>query len=230
VTAHIAALCLANVLMLAVGAGLLPVLRLARTGREVLVRLPLAYAIGLAATGIAAANLALIGVSVGRIALPILAVLALALGARRLERGTHARSNVSLTRLVPAAAVLLVIAAYFVNAARLFAVKPLLENDGWALWGVRARALYEFGHPIAPVFTAGWYSGLQYPLFLPGLEAIDFRFMGAFDGTVVHLQLLGLAIAFVGGAWTLLRRHAAPLLLALCLLAIVTAPMFFGQL
>src|SRR5262249_35406330 len=89
---------------------------------------------------------------------------------------------------------------------------------------------YEFGHPVAPVFTESWYSGLQYPLFLPELEAIDFRFMGAFDGTVVHLQLLGLAIAFVGGAWSLLREHAPPLVLAISLLAIVTAPMFFGQL
>ena len=46
-------------------------------------------------------------------------------------------------------AILLVSAAYLANAARLFAVKPLLENDGWALWGMRARALYEFGHPVA---------------------------------------------------------------------------------
>jgi Dolichyl-phosphate-mannose-protein mannosyltransferase len=130
----------------------------------------------------------------------------------------------------PTGVVLLVIAAYFVNAARLFAVKPLLENDGWALWGLRARALYELGHPVAPVFTGSWYAGLQYPLFLPDLEAIDFRFMGMFDGTVVHLQLFGLAVAFVGGAWSLLRPYAPPPVLALALLAIVTAPMFFGQL
>ena len=54
--------------------------------------------------------------------------------------------------------------------------------------------------------------------------------MGGFDGTLVHLQLLGLAIAFVGGAWVLLREHAPPLLLAATLLAVLTAPAFFGQL
>src|SRR5262249_19805581 len=149
------------------------------------------------------------------------------IGVRELKWGV---TSATRRRSYVAVVVLLVIAAYFANAARLFAVKPLVENDGWALWGLRARALYEFGHPVAPVFTESWHSGLQYPLFRPELEAIDFRFMGAFDGSVVHLQLLGLAIAFVGGAWSLLRDHAPPLLLAISLLAIVSAPMFFGQL
>src|SRR5262249_36789108 len=35
---------------------------------------------------------------------------------------------------------------------------------------------------------------------------------------------------FVGGAWVLLRRSVRPLLLAVTLLAIVTAPSFLGQL
>jgi hypothetical protein len=231
VTGHILLLCLANVLMLAVGAGLLPLLRLAETPRDLLVRLPLAYAVGIAAVGVVAANLALVDVSVGRVGLPLLAAGALALGLPRLGWGRP----VSLLprppwRFVPAVAILLVSAAYLANAARLFAVKPLLENDGWALWGMRARALYEFGHPVAPVFTESWYPGLQYPLFLPELEAIDFRFLGAFDGTTVHLQELGLAVAFVGAAWTLLRRHAEPAVLAASLLAIVAAPLFFRQL
>src|SRR6185437_1600697 len=72
-TGHILLLCLANLLMLAVGAGLLPVLRLAHSRRDVVGQLPLAYAVGLAATGIVAANLALVDVSVGRLGLPLLA-------------------------------------------------------------------------------------------------------------------------------------------------------------
>ena len=96
--------------------------------------------------------------------------------------------------------------------------------------GARARALYEFGHPVAPVFTDPLYPALQHPLLLPALEAIDFRFMGAFDGTAVHLQLLGLAVGFVGGAWTLLGGYDRPLLLAATLLALVCAPTFFNQL
>jgi hypothetical protein len=230
-TGHILLLCLANLLMLAVGAGLLPVLRLAHSRRDVVGQLPLAYAVGLAATGIVAANLALVDVSVGRLGLPLLAAGSLALGLWSLERQQPAYTRPRRPwPLVPAVALLLVILAYLVNAARLFAVKPLFENDSWALWGTRARALYEFGHPVAPVFTESWYPALQYPLFLPELEAIDFRFFGAVDGTTIHLQELGLAAAFVGAAWTLLRRHAETVLLAAALLAIVAAPMFFRQL
>jgi len=227
-TAHVVLLVLANVLMLALGAGLLPLLRLAATPRELLLRLPLAYAIGLSATGVIAANLALVHLPLGRIGLPVLAAGALAIGLRRLERGRDEHGAIA-SRL-PAYALLLVTAAYLGNAARLLTVKPLLENDGCALWGMRARALYDFGHPIAPVFTESWYPALQYPLFLPELEAIDFRFMGTFDGTTVHLQELGLAVGFVGAAWTLLRPHASTLVLAAALLALVTAPMFFAQL
>ena len=102
--------------------------------------------------------------------------------------------------------------------------------DGWVIWGLRARALYDFGHPVAPIFTDPAYQALQHPLLLPALEALDFRVMGGFDGTVVHLQLLGFAIAFVGGAWGLLRTRVPPLLLAAVLLAAVTAPTFFNQL
>ena len=102
-------------------------------------------------------------------------------------------------------------AAVFASAAaRLFAVKPLLESDGWVIWATRARTLFEYGHPVAPVFTDPTYPALQHPLLLPGLEAVAFRFMGGFDGTLVHLQLLGLAIAFVGGAWVLLREQTPP--------------------
>jgi hypothetical protein len=231
VTGDILGLVLANVLMLGVGIGLLPLLRLARTWRELALRLPLAYAVGLAGTGIAASELALLDVSVGVVALPILTAASLAAGLRRLGHGTAAARRARFSPLVlPAYAVLAVALVYLANAARLFSVKPLLENDGWALWGLRAQALYDFGHPVAPIFTKEPYPGLQYPLLLPSLEAIGARFMGTYDGTLLHLQLLGFGIAFVGGAWTLLRGHAPSLLLASALLAVVTAPSFFGQL
>jgi hypothetical protein len=232
VTASILALVLANVLMLGLGVGLLPLLRLAATPRELVQRLPIAYAAGLAGTGIASAELALVGIPVGIVALPLLMLVVLALGLRRLGRGGAAEPEDTRRRpwALPALALLAVAAVFLANAARVLAVKPLLENDGWALWGLRARALYEFGHPTAPVFTDAVYPALQYPLFLPELEAIDAHFMRGFDGTLIHLQLLGLAVAFVGAAWTLLARRAPSLLAAATLLAIVTAPSFFGQL
>ena len=227
-TTRILELVLANVLMLLLGCGLLPFLRLARTRRELVTRAPLGYAVGLAATGIAGADLAVAYVPVGRALLPILAALSLFLGLRRVPGGGRPRKEpiAQLPALVVLAATLFVA----VPMARLLAVKPLAERDGWEIWATRARALYVFGHPGSPVFTDPIYPALQHPLLLPELEAIDFRFMGTFDGTLVHLQLLGLAIGFVGGAWTLLRGTSRPILLAATLLALVAAPTFVNQL
>ncbi len=232
-TSHVVALLLANVLMLLLGCGLLPFLRLARSRRELLTRAPLGYAVGLAATGILAAELAVVHVPLGRVLLPVFAVASLGLGLWRagpglpLRRPPLRRPDVrDLAPLIVLACTLLL----FVPAARLFAVKPLRESDGWWIWGLRARALYDFGHPVAPVFTDPLYAALQHPLLLPAIEAVDFRFMGAFDGTTVHLQLLAFAVGFVGGAWTLLRTTSRPLLLASTLLALICVPTFFHQL
>jgi hypothetical protein len=230
VSSHAAALLLANVLMLLLGCGLLPFLRLARSRRELVTRAPLGYAVGLAATGILAADLAVVHVAVGRLVLPVLALGSLGLGLWRTRgaRGERFRRP-GIRDLVPLGVLALTL-LLLVPAVRLFAVKPLLESDGWWIWGVRARALYDFGYPAAPVFTDPVYAALQHPLLLPALEAVDFRFMGAFDGTTVHLQLVALAAGFVGGAWVLLRRTTRPLLLASTLLALLAVPSFFHQL
>ena len=220
------ALLVANLLMLALGTGLLPLLGAARSRHDLLVRLPLAYPAGIAATGIVSAHLSLAHLAVGRVGLPLLAAVVLVAGLWRLPGGPlGVRPRFETSYVVLGLAVVLCL-----RAARLLAVKPLLEFDGWAIWATRARALYEYGYPVAPVFTEPSYPALQYPLLLPSLQAVDFRFLGHFDGTLVHLQLAGLALAFVGGAWTLLRERVQPLLLAAVLLAIVAAPTFFNQL
>jgi hypothetical protein len=229
VTGKIVALGGVNALMLVVGAGLLPPLRLAATRRELLARLPLAYAVGLAATGILCADLAVVDLPVGWIVLSIAAAISAVLGLRRLPGGLPGPPRRRRLDL-PAYAVLGVVVAFAVPAAKLLAVNPLNAIDGWAIWGLRARALYDYGHPVAPIFTDPAYQALQHPLLLPGLEALDFRAIGGFDGTVVHLQLLGFAVALVGGAWGLLRTRVPPLLLAAVLLAAITAPTFFNQL
>jgi len=224
----VSAIGIANLLMLAVGARLLPFLGVAETRRELVVRLPLAYPVGIAATGIVSAHLSLVHVAVGRIGLPTLAALSLVAGALRL-RGDRKPLRLRL-HVEPAYVVLALALVLSIRAVRMLAVKPLFEFDGWAIWATRARALYDYGHPIAPVFTDPIYPALQYPLLLPSLEAVDFRFLGRFDGTLVHLQLAGFALAFLCGGWVLLRDRVRPLLLASVLLAIVAAPTFFSQL
>ncbi len=231
-TERILALSGVQLLLFALGTGLLPLLRLASTRRELRARLPLGYPVGLAAGGILAADLAVVDVPVGGIALPLLAAASLWLGLRRLPRGTRRRRRPPRPAELAATALLGVIALFGVFAVRVFAVWPLHETDGWAIWGLRARALYDFGHPFAPVFTdpAASYQALQHPLLLPALEAVDSRFMRTFDPTLVHLQCFCFGVAFVVGGWYLLRDATPKLLLAAVLLAAVTVPTFFNQL
>jgi hypothetical protein len=232
VTGRVVALVGVQLLLFVLGIGLLPMLRLATTRRELLSRLPLAYPLGLAAGGILAADLAVVSVPVGGIALPVLAIGSLALGLRRLPPGpgrTWARPSLPA---VAAHVLLVVIVGFGIDAVRNFAIDPLRETDGWAIWGLRARALFDFGHPVAPVFTDpdASYQALQHPLLLPALEAVDSRFMGTFDPTLLHLQCFCFGVAFVVGGWYLLRSHTSLVLLAAVLLAAVTAPTFYNQL
>lgn len=228
-TSRIAALALANVIMLALGCGLLPLLRVARTRRELLAQLPLAYAVGLAATGILAAELAVVGVEVGPLVLSLATIAVLAAGLPGLPAGERWRPHRPGMKEIPALALLALTSVYVLAGLRLAAVAPLAPG-GLASGDLRARALYIFGRPAAPVFTDPSYGGLQQPLLLPSLEAVGFRFAGAFDGTLLDVQLLAFAVALVGGAWTLLHRSTNRLLLAASLLAIVTAPALFNRL
>ena len=228
-SSRIAALAIANLVMLALGCGLLPLLRLARTRRELAARLPLAYAVGLAATGILAAELAVFGVAVGPVLLSLVTIGVLAAGLPGLPAGGRWHLHRPRAKDVPALVLLAAASVYVLAGLRLADVAPLAPG-GLSSWDSRARALYGFGRPIAPVFTGAANGALQQPLLLPALEAVGFRFAGAFDGTLLDLQLLGFTVALVGGGWTLLRRSADPLLLAASLLAIVTAPALFNRL
>ena len=131
-TARILALVGANVLMLAVGVGLLPALRLATARRELLTKAPLGYAVGLAVTGIVAATLALVGVTVGWIVLPLMAVGSLAYGLRSVGRAAAPAWRWNVRDLAPLA-VLAVAAVYLGAMARSFAVLPIWASDGRTL-------------------------------------------------------------------------------------------------
>lgn len=228
-TWRIAELAVANLMMLAFGCGLLPLLRLARTRRELLSQLPLAYAVGLAATGVLAAEVAVVGVPVGPLVLSLVTIIALAAGLPGLPAGERRRPHRPRAKDLPALALLAVISVYVLAGLRLAAVAPLAPG-GLPNWDTRARALFTFGHPAAPVFTDPSYGALQQPLLLPALEAVGFRFAGTFDGTLLDLQLLAFAVALVGGAWALLRRSTNKPLLAATLLVLVTAPALFNRL
>ena len=116
------------------------------------------------------------------------------------------------------------------HAAHAYSVRPLLEWDGWAIWAMKARALYDFGGVAHGVFTTQPYGPLQHPLFLPALEATGFRSMGAFDGTLVHVQLALLGFGFAAALWTLLRERVPEALAGATILAVVAADSTLRQL
>ena len=237
-TGSLAGLLFANVLYLVIGVALLPVLRIARTRAELTARLGLAYMVGVAATGALSAHLALIRVPVGLTELVVLALIVGFFAWRRVRKLASPPSDtlslgggwiVVASRIVGAAAFLvaLVLLAHAFDA---FSVRPLVEWDGWAIWAMKARALYDFGGVAHGVFTTAPYGPLQHPLLLPALEATGFRSMGAFDGTMIHVQLALFAFGFAAALWTLLRERVPAALAGAAVLAIVAADSTVRQL
>ena len=225
----------ANALYFAIGVGLLPLLRIAGDRATLLARLPLAYLVGLAATGIVAAHLALVDVTLGLVELVVLAAVVLFLGLRRVRGAESASNRLSLAPEPPwsralGAAALLVALVLLGHAFATYEVRPLLEWDGWAIWGTRARALYEFGGATGPVFTSEVYLPLQHPLLLPSLEAIDYRAMGVYDPTLAHVQLALYAIGFLLAFVALLRDRVPFALVGLTVLALLSAEPVLKQL
>ena len=237
-TGSLAGLLFANVLYLVIGVALLPLLRIVRTRAELVARLGLAYMLGVAAIGALSAHLALIGVPVGLVELVVLALLAGIPAWRRIRRLPNAPSDtLSLgeggfdlaSRAVGVAAFVTAL-VLLAHAEHAFSVRPLVEWDGWAIWAMKARALYDFGGAAHGVFTSPPYSPLQHPILFPALEANGFRAMGAFDGTLIHVQLALLAFGFAAALWPLLRERVPAALVGATILAIVAAESTLRQL
>lgn len=228
-TGSLAPLLAAQGLYFAIGAGLLPLLGAARSWSGLLARVGLAYATGVAAVGIVAAHLALAGVSLALPELSGAAAASLLLGgwrvARRGEPSTFALPRPRPGWIIPFGALVATV-VFLGHAARTFAVRPLLEWDGWAIWAMKARALWEFGGADSPVFTSADYAPLHldYPLLFPSLEATAFRVMGGFDGTLVHVQLIALAFGFAAALWGLHYGRVPGEILGLSILALMAAP------
>ena len=236
-TGSLAGLLFANALYLAMGIALLPLLRIVRTREQLVSRLGLAYVLGVAAAGVLSAHLALIRVPVGLVELFAIALVLGIAAWRRIrnlspERAPRPGPGAWLaiaSRAVGVASFVLAL-VLIAQASRAYSVRPLIEWDGWAIWAMKARALYDFGGVAHGVFTTAPYGPLQHPLLLPALEANGFRSMGAFDGTLIHLQLALLAFGFAAALWTLLRERVPAALAGATILAIVAADSTLRQL
>ena len=219
--------------MLVLGAGLLPLLRLAHTRRELLTRLPLAYAVGhrgrrdpRRATSRCCTSRS------GWIGLPLLAAVSLVLGLRRLrERG--ARGAAAPAR--PAGRR---------RRSRCSASRRRSRPGGAALRGQAAARVGRLGDlgdagagalRVRPPGRAGLhrpaYPALQHPLLLPGARggrrSASWAASTARSSTSSCSASRSRSSAARGCCCASTRRR---LLLAAALLAVVTAPTFFNQL
>lgn len=100
--------------------------------------------------------------------------------------------------------------------------QPLTSWDAWAFWMTKAKAIYFFGGLDPQYFRMLW--GPTYPLLVPTLAEMNFRFMGAADTTTLGVQWWLLAVGFVWAAAGLMRSLAPGPVIAVFLLSALLLP------
>lgn len=226
------------VALTACGAGTTVLLGLVRARGDLLRCATLGPLAGAAWVGVVAASLAAVGIGLGVAGLLVLTAATWVAAGVRLARAGARREPTAATgssvlggRLLAGAAAVL-IAGLSVAAIAETRGKPLAEYDGWAMWGMKARALASLGSADPGVFASEAYARLhlEYPLLVPGLASLPLQIEREYASqTVVATSLaLGLAgvLAFFGLAagrvgWGVLLPYVA---------AISATPAFFLQL
>ena len=230
-TVHLLGLALANLCYLAAGAGISRALGLWRAPRELLSTLGVAYLVGVAACGIAAEWALIAGLGLARWQVVAGCALLAATGLRRPSGGpvlpAPPARPAGRAVLALQAAVGLLAVMYLVDAA----FRPLAEQDAWAMWTMKARAIALLDGLDARVFAGVPYHQvhLDYPLLIPALEAIGFRFMGAVDTQVIHVQGALLVVALLLALPRLLADRVPPAAAWASVLLIAVAPSLVYQ-
>ena len=198
-----------NLLFLLAGIAILWGMRGFRSLLDLLDLLGLALALGLGSVSVLA-TLVLVaggGLPAAVIVALALAVLvagsAVALAARRGVPRRLGRLPISPGTCFALAAALgaLVVLVGLFRVAR---VAPLGGGDSWQFWVPKAKLIYFTGGIGDPLFTT--LPGPNYPLLVPALFAMDFRFMGSADAAELAVQNWFLYAAFVLAPAPVLRR------------------------
>lgn len=211
-----------NLCLLGAGYGVLAVL----PGSPRVADVGLAFCAGFALLLVAASALATAGVVVGSFAFALLAAAATAPAA---WAAWSARARVRMPRLPTLTrehgVVALILTPAALYAATLFAVARvdlLDEWDAWSMWTMKAKALVVFG-------DLGVANGIgaahpDYPILIPMMQSLLFRFMGSFDTQLVHVEYVVLLLAFAGAAWRLVSGVLRPVAAAGWLLYVLMIP------
>jgi hypothetical protein len=241
VTSAVTALVFANVAYWLAGIGAFFALGFGDARRSTWGRIPAAYLFGVALVVVPSSYLALLGVSIGWTTITVVTVALFAIGSLRSRRAQptrpdaatppkRTRTTADWVRTAVAGLFLCVVGFVFVRAAQTFVVTPLYISDAWHLWAAKARLLYELPSDAPAVLRQTNYGSPSYPLAMPELEALGFRSIGRFDGTLIDIQFLALAAGLVGTLWSFSRGIARSWLVMLTALALITAPQFLDQL
>lgn len=198
-----------NALFLAVGLVLLWGIRGFRTALDLIEMLGLALMLGLAAISVLATVVLVAGGGLSFAVIGFLALVPVATGLflglrvhNRLPRAVG-RPSLAPGTLFAAASALAAIVV-LVGLFRLARVAPLGGGDSWEFWVPKAKVIYFKGGIDEPFFLT--LPGPNYPLLVPALFAMDFRFMGSTNAPELAMQWWFLYTAFVLAAAALLRR------------------------
>jgi hypothetical protein len=221
VTADAFALLLLNGCLLAAGLGVTAACGWWRGRQSLVASLGIAYLAGVAAYGVVAQLLLVLGASLAR--WQVVAVCAALAATGLLGRGVTRVASTGRTPLaLPAAAMLAVLAVdlWF---------QPLWSYDSWTFWTPKAHALSSLGGLDAGWFTQSDLISPDYPLLLPAIEAAGFRFTG-YETTLLDLQSWLFAVAFVAAVAGVAAGRARPLAIWVPLTMVAFAPAVADQL
>ncbi len=204
-----------NGAFLAVGLSLLWGLRGWRTWFELLDSIGLALVLGTCSVVVLATIVltAGAGLPTATIAALCAAVAASGLVLGRLRRsplprvlggGLPSLAPATAVSAVAAAAGVIATAAILVAMFRLARVMPLTGGDSFQFWVPKAKVIYFDGGIDGRFFTTLFNA--RYPLFIPTLQAMDFRFMGSAYAPELAVQYWFLYAGFTLSAVSLLRR------------------------
>jgi hypothetical protein len=206
VIGNLLALVAANLCFLAAGLGITRAGGLWTSRSEATSWLAVAYMAGVAAVGVAAVFGLIAGLALSRWQFLLACVLLVALG---LVRRSSTVADEGGTRISveawPIKAALAVPLALLVAEST---VQALDTWDAFAMWTMKSRALVLFDGLEPAVFANSLYPHIDYPMFLPALQAIDFRAMGELDTRMIHVQSAFLLCGWLLSAARLLRGRA----------------------
>jgi hypothetical protein len=224
----LAGLLLLNAVFLGAGSGLLWAVRGWSDWGDWLALSGVAYVLGLASTTVLMTVVLSLGggVPTGEILLVALGLAGAGLaGGVAMRRPRPRLGRIPRPRTPADGAALALAAGTAVLLGGLFRVsrsQPLTDWDAWSFWIPKAKIIYFFGGIDSLLFRS--LDGPSYPLFVPALDAMDFRFIGAADTTLLGVQYWLLLVGLVAAMAGLLRSLAPPVLVWLFAMSAVVLP------